>query len=258
MKIIVLCLTLISVVFDVCAQKQSFKNFKRYGNWIVPAENFEQTFDSIRQEVLSKDIYVDYRIMQPTDSLVDWLIHMKLDVPEKRDFMLYKESVEYEKRMRSLGKEMNSYYLFEEWWSLIPETLVKRLKENEKNWNKLYENYFEAHAFVNNQGKILSVYFKIPSVMLDVVKEEELQMIYDRVMEKRLDIENFVFRRPTNKQVKETLAEIVGKGRSGEENWDLFVNMRRQGVPCVYGNVNFFYMQKQDTTRIPEEGTVFL
>ena len=256
MKTIIFCLTLIMIPFVASAQKQSFKNFKQYGNWVVPAENFEQIFDSIKQEVLSNDLYVGNRIMQPTDSLVDWLNHV-LGFPEKDEFMLYKEYKEYKARMRSLGKEMQPN-LFEKWRSLIPETLVRRLRENEKNLMILYDYYFRAYALVNNKGEILSVYFNISPVMLDVVKEEELQMICDSVMKKKLDVEELVFRRPTNKQIKETVEGMVGKGKSVEENWDSRANMYRQGIPCVYGCEGFFYMQKQDTTRIPEEGTVFL
>ncbi len=245
MKTIILCLTLILVSFVASAQKQSFKNFKKYGNWIVPAENFEQIFDSIKQEVLLNDIYVGDCVMQATDSLVDWLNHMNLSILEKKEFMLYKEYKEYKEHMRSLGKEMQPN-LFEKWRPLIPETLVKRFRENEKNLTILYDHYFEAYALVNNKGEILSVYFKISPVMLDVVKEEELLMICDSVMKKKLDIEELVFRRPTNKQMKKTVEGMVGKGKSGEENWDSMVNMNRQGIPCVYGCVEFFNMSIGD------------
>lgn len=252
MKMIVFCLTLISFVFVVNAQEQSFKNFKKYGDWIVPAENFEQVFDSIKQEILSNDIYVGYRVMQATDSLVDWLNHMNLSILGKEEFMLYKEYKGYRERMRSLGKEMQPS-LFEKWSLLIPETLVKRFRENEKNLTILYDRYFEAYALVNNKGKILSVYFKLSPVMLKVVKEEELQMICDSVMRKKLDIEELVFRRPTNEQMKKNMEGMVGKGKSGEENWDSMVNMNRQGVPCVYGCVEFFYMSIGDGIK-PSDG----
>lgn len=255
MKKNIFCLTLMALTFSLNAQEQSFKNFKieraRNGDyWIYPV-NFAQIFEPMKQELLADDYCELYNPpqgmikIQPTDSLVKWI-----DKAGTGEFLLFtkKESVPLDEQWEYLdsgGKLAEVGAEFNTCIQTIPKSLTERLEKHKELCPHIDCIYFRIYAMVNNKGEVLSAYFKVRRDCLDLVREEELQAVYNNALNTHIDAEKFLFYHYPEKQHDEAWAELVKKENgyvSSEKRFNWLMEMRYQGVPCVYGMVKFFEM----------------
>lgn len=239
MKKVNIVLVFVFCALGISAQEKQFDNFQvveptfpgERTVWVIPA-GFEEAFDSLRLEYKAKDINLHgYEYSYPeTDSLAWWLSG-DIEVGTKEG-------------VRS-GEACP-----EEWSSLIPAALVKRMREDEQ---RLPENmrisggdYFATRLLVSDKGNVLAVYFEIDSAMLERVREDELQAICDGMRETTFDVGKFDFRAHTNKEAawaKKFLGKQILAATTLEERRKLYDEFMEKRIPVRFG-VLCAYLQK--------------
>ena len=227
MKTVIICL--MAVLSFACAntQKQQSEHFKKvkYENsvWIVPLD-VEQAADSLRLEAFVKNF--DKGNLR--DTLAEWLSFT----------ISRKDSVSYDD-------------FYGEWENAIPNSLRLRLNAHEaERLNGFNWYYFEAYALLNNKGRILSVYFKVDSRMIDLVKEDELLAIRETIMKKGIDVEKLDFSHHTIVQMQEALRKMKNPDLTDDERWAIAQEAMKQHKPCVYGAIQLCGLRSEDTDPI--------
>lgn len=119
---------------------------------------------------------------------------------------------------------------------VIPDSLRNRLKNEElERLDGTGRSCFETYALVNNEGKVLSVYFKIDSRVEDLVKEEELRAISDTIKNKGIDPDRFDFQRYDFAQMNKALWEMKNPKMSDKKRARIVQSCMASRRPCVYG-----------------------
>lgn len=220
-------LLLAVIAFETSAQERQFKNFETKSingqTWILPT-NFRQVFELVKQEWIANDFSRGGEKMLQSDSLSCWFTQI-IDI---------KEGVSYDEACQSEIVE-----------KMIPETLRKRMKDEENNrFGKEDEvSYFNFYVVANKTGKILTIYFRVNSLILDLVQEDELQAIYDAVMKSKVDVDKFDFSHNTSenmnkllKYAQETLLD------NSEERMATIQSMYKDRKPANFGVIYYFSM----------------
>lgn len=226
MKVLLFCLILFMFV-NTNAQEQQFGHFKKveYAKsvWIVPLD-VEQAVDSLRLEAFVKNF--DKGNLR--DTLAEWLSFT----------ISRKDSVSYDD-------------FYGEWENVIPNSLRQRLNAHEaERLNGFNWYYFEAYALLNNKGRILSVYFKVDSRMIDLVKEDELLAIRETIMKKGIDVEKLDFSHHTIVQMQEALRKMKNPDLTDDERWAIAQETMKQSKPCVYGAIQLCGLRGEDAVQI--------
>lgn len=96
------------------------------------------------------------------------------------------------------------------------------------------------------------MYFELNAALLDFVREEDLQAVYDVVVKKSFDPGNFNFTRRDNKLLGEFIEKETNpkSNMSREERWAMAQEIDRKAKPCVYGVLCFFRMKCNEKTPV--------
>ena len=187
--------------------------------------DFEESFDSLRHDFRAKELNIDDLNYgwECYDSLMWWL---------KGDIHVYPEGA-------------NVYP--EERYEVIPETLKERLRRFAQTCFARIKGkhplpYFWVEALVNDTGEVLSVYFRVDTSMIEMVKEEELLAIQNMVMREKLNVDNYDFSSYTNAQKREILSTIkkfIKEKTPPEERLQYQQEMEHERVAAKYGVLTY-------------------
>ena len=231
MKAIIFLLSLNLLVFDAIAQKQPFKNFRvienHFNTWIIPLD-FEQAFEPLKQEMLEKDLNLNTACdtLLLTDGLDKWLNHTNLYIPLNELLVLD---------------------FYKEYEPLVPESLIKRMKNYWKRRYKTpadYYPHFSISAVVSSDGQIQSVFFNVFGKKgLTLVKEEELQAISRSVKQQPIDVSCFRFgyyTRQQEQEINDLLFGDAGKKLEAEERDQRLHDLYAQFIPSTRAFVKIY------------------
>ena len=225
-------------VLDVNAQERRFENFKvvaefvgyslydeyDYRRWIVPLD-FEQLLDSLKLEYRNKSVLLNKNTL--SDSLL-WRL-------SKMPYLNFKENA--------------SRGIQEEWREAVPESLQKRLAEYGEKANA--DVYFKVQMLADCEGNVLAVYFELMKDCLDLVQEDELQAISDRVKAYGFNPDDFVFAQSNGEYIKQVIDSIrelqANKSLTDEERETWSKKLEKEvltpSIPINYGVIVCFEME---------------
>lgn len=243
MKILVCCLGWMMLFLGANAQQLQFRNFKElnYGSqylhvWLAPLD-IEQKFKPFQQEV-KKNGLIDvgsYKYKREVDSLV--CARLKRRGIDPKEYLKGSDHPLVPWLNSTLSSKVENPFPLE-WLRAMPSTLKTSLEERAENERLPYmTTYFVVYALVNNQGKVLTVYFSIDATMLDLIREEDLQSIYDAIMETPFNPDNFEFRYADQKVMEATVKKLLNQGMemTYQERRDLANEAIKPVIPAVHG-----------------------
>ena len=230
-------LILMLCVLGVNAQEKRFEKFKvvaefvgdslydeyDYRRWIVPSA-FEQLLDSLKLEYRNKSVLLN------TNTLPDSLLWRLSNIP----YVNFKENA--------------SRGIQEKWRDAVPESLQKRLTEYGEKANS--DVYFKVQMLADYEGNVLAVYFELMKDCLDLMQEDELQAISDRVKAYGFNPEDFVFAQSNSEhiaQVIDSVSELQNNNSLTEEQRKTWLKKLEEAVkpsiPINYGVIVCFEME---------------
>ncbi|WP_040371545.1 hypothetical protein [Butyricimonas synergistica] len=224
MKTAIFCLIMVMLSLGASAQEEQYKNFKKVqgddeGVLIVDL-NIKQALDSLQQEALRKKFDMKGVRKYPNGSLYDWLLGNIWGVCHKEE-----------------------QSTCDEWEEAIPSTLILRLKEQENQLlvtRGINHYYFRVEAIANNKGQILSVFFYIDVLLQSVIKEEDLQNIYDAVVKKGIDPDKYEFSYPTIQLSDDFIKKVTHPDTTSEGRLALMREFfeQKKAYKCTYGIIS--------------------
>ena len=263
MKAIIFYLFLTVSFLGANAQDWEFQNFKilksssEFNCFIIPLD-FTQKFGLLQQEIIEKNfvvsgvVPVEYspeetlRIRQRKDEN-DSIMRVNL---RKRGVILEPDTIKEPDTTKSfmhwlsrgavgLDAKEGIANPYPKEWIEVATIWAERLKGSREKMD------LSIYVLVNNTGVVLSVYFELNAALLNFVREEDLQAVYDVVVKQPFYPDNFNFTRRDNKLVGEFMEKATNpKSNMGrEERWAMAQEIDRKARPCVYGVLCFFRMK---------------
>lgn len=263
MKTMKYYLLIVILFLGIGTRGQKFRNFKRIKSynfdWILPLD-FEQKFKLLQQDVMERNLEVALRGFYPAALKSDSITREKL----KKAGVVFKEE-RYDADAADLMRWFDGYINLsvkegcdapypKEWLEAIPTAWTEQLKKRAEQKGRFWTPYFTCKALVNHTGEVLSVYFKIDTVISDLVREENLQAIHDAVIKKSFNPDNFDFRYLDKKLADELRLKIGDPKSSNDERLIKAKELFAKKKPCEYGVLDFFKMMREERDLPAREG----